>query len=218
MINLDRTKIILFTLNKCNPYMKFNLTVIILFLFFRCTQTKKDENELLIPKNNFSVSLLNKKLDSIRKNHVKNDSSNILLLDRYDKRLNKNYLHGAIHFVIVDKNISYYAIDTFKPTVLMCGNQPSFSKQDSLIFIEKSNVFADKLQKIKTTEIIKILAQNKAAITQKSNGTPLNISFALKNDTLKGSTIYDIVSFMENNGMEFYTFRRMNNYELIKAK
>lgn len=60
---------------------------------------------------------------------------------------------------------------------------------------------------------VKILQQNQKAFVNTENQNPLNISFALNNDPLKGSTMYNIIRFMENNKMKLYTIRRMNEYE-----
>ncbi|WP_131368495.1 hypothetical protein [Chryseobacterium soli] len=155
-------------------------------------------------------------MDSLNEAHSKNDSLEAPITTN-DKRLNKNYVHGAIHFLILDKDNSYYVIDNLKP-FLLCGNTGEFLKQDSIDFIEKSNLLTDRSQPIRTSEITKILKQHQNAIVNTENTNPLNISFALKNDTLKGSTMYRIISFMENNGMKSYTIRRMNAYELKKAK
>jgi hypothetical protein len=208
----------MFIFIKSDPQMKFIITIVFLFSLFSCTQTKKEDNTLFIPKNNFIVSVFHKKLDSLAKIQTKKDSSRIIL-NEYDKKLNKNYLKGYVHFLIIDNHISFYALDTLRPKFLMCGNKTEFSEQDSIRFIRESNKLIDILQPIKTSEIIKILKQNQDFILNKEHNTsPLNVSFALKNDTLKGSTMYNIISFMENNGMKSYTIRRMNDYELTKTK
>ena len=43
---------------------------------------------------------------------------------------------------------------------------------------------------------------------------PLQISFALKDDSLKGQTMYNIIRFMEDSKMYIYKFRRMNKDEI----
>ncbi|WBV60452.1 hypothetical protein PFY12_15640 [Chryseobacterium camelliae] len=197
--------------------MKLIISLITLFLFCSCSKTKNEENKLLIPKNNFSVSAFQKKLDSLNKNYAENDSLKIPL-EKYDKRLNQNYLHGKLHFLILDNNTSYYVLDTLIPPILMCGNRPDFSKQDSLNFIKKNNKFIDLLQPIKTFEIVKILKQNQKLVANKEYNSPLNVSFGFKNDTLSGTTMYNIINFMEDNGMKSYTIRRMNEYEIMKTK
>lgn len=198
--------------------MKLIIPLFFILLLFNCSQSKKEEDPLLVSKNNFSVSGFYKKLDSLNEVHSKNDSSEVYI-PTYDKRLNKDYVHGAIHFLILDKDNSYYVIDHLKPFILLCGNTGEFLKQDSIDFIEKSNLLTDQSQPIRTSEITKILNQHQSAIvnTQDTNH-PLNISFALKNDTLEGSTMYRIISFMENHGMKSYSIRRMNAYELKKVK
>lgn len=195
--------------------MKFISSLFVLFLLFNCSKNTKEENKLLINKNNFSVSEFDRKLDSLNNFYTKNDS--IPPIIKYDKRLNKSYMNGAIHFLILDKNNSYYVINYLKPFILMCGNTPILSKQDSINFVKESNQLTDKIKPIKTSEIIKILQQNQKAIVNSENQNPLNISFALKNDTLKGSIMYNIIRFMENNKMKLYTIRIMNEYELVKT-
>ncbi|WP_317742600.1 hypothetical protein [Chryseobacterium soli] len=197
--------------------MKLIIPIFFILLLFNCSKTKKKEDQLFVVKNNFSVSGFYKKLDSLNEAHSKNDSLEAPITTN-DKRLNKNYVHGAIHFLILDKDNSYYVIDNLKP-FLLCGNTGEFLKQDSIDFIEKSNLLTDRSQPIRTSEITKILKQHQNAIVNTEDiNHPLNISFALKNDTLKGSTMYHIISFMENNGMKSYTIRRMNAYELKKVK
>ncbi|MFP3596652.1 hypothetical protein [Chryseobacterium sp. SIMBA_029] len=197
--------------------MKLIVYIFFILLLFNCSQTKKEEGPLLVSKNNFSVSGFYKKLDSLNEAQSKNDSLEAPIITN-NKKLNKNYLHGAIHFLILDKDNSYYVIDHLKPFILLCGNTGEFLKQDSIDFIEKSNVLTDQSRPIRTSQIIKILKQHQNAIVNTENTNPLNISFALKNDTLEGSTMYRIISFMENNGMKSYTIRRMNAYELKKVK
>lgn len=197
--------------------MKLIIHILFVFLLFNCSKTKEEETQLLISKNNFSVSGFDRKLDSLNDYYVKDDSLEILVTT-YDKRLNKSYLQGAIHFLILDKNKSYYVIRNLKQMIFMCGNRAEFSKRDSIIFVENSNKLTNKMQPIKTSEIPKILGQHKKSIVKTENNSPLNISFAFKNDTLNGSTMYHIVRFMENNGMKSYTIRRMNEYELRKTE
>ena len=102
--------------------IKYNLLIFI--LFFSC---KKKENEIvlnpLIHKNYFSVSENDKKLDSIR-NNQKSEYPEINI----DKRYNKQYHLGGIHFLIEDSLRSYYLINYVKNPVLMCGNTHLFPK------------------------------------------------------------------------------------------
>lgn len=194
--------------------MKRIESIFVLFLLYNCSKNKQENsNTLLNSKNDFSVSAFEKKL-----NHVKDSNSLEIPPDIYDKRLNKDYLNGAFHFLILDKDNSYYVIDSTKLFPLMCGNRSEFSKQDSINFIKESTIRIQKLQPIKTAEIIKILKQNQNMIVNTDNINPLNISFALKNNILHGSVMYDIINFMENNGMKLYTIRRMNEYEVVKTK
>ena len=196
--------------------MKPIISILFFVLLLSCSKTKEKENRLLIPKNDFSVSGFNKKIDSLFQSY-KNDSSEIPIPFESDKKINKNYLSGSIHFLIIDKNKSFYVIKSLKSNFSMCGNTATFSKQDSIFFIEKENGLIDKVQPITTPEIINLLKKNRSSIVNTENNIPLMISFALKDDTLKGSSMYDIIGFMEKNGMNAYTIRRMNEYELRKV-
>ena len=95
--------------------MKFISSLFVLFLLFNCSKNTKEENKLLINKNNFSVSEFDRKLDSLNNFYTQNDS--IPPIIKYDKRLNKSYINGAIHFLILDKNNSYYVINYLKPFI-----------------------------------------------------------------------------------------------------
>lgn len=200
--------------------MKIVLYSGIILFFSGCSPTKekeKEDNKILIPKNSFSVSGFDKTMDSIKTSSSKNDSAILLPIIREDNRLNKNYFIGGIHFLIVDENNSYYVINSLE-RLMTCGNEPPFSKQDSIWFIKENSKKIENIKSIKTSEITKILEENKNAIVHTWNNLPLTISFALKNDTLNGSTMYDIISFMEKNKMYMYTIRRMNEAELNKIK
>lgn len=197
--------------------MKFIFNFIIIFLLLSCSQTKeKEENDILIPKNSFSVSGFDKTMDSIKSSFPKNDSIELLPIIE-DKRLNKNYFIGGIHFLIIDENNSYYVINSLD-RLMTCGDIPEFSKQDSIRFVKENSQKTENIKPIKTSEITKILEENKNAIVHTWNNLPLTISFALKNDTLNGSTMYDIFSFMGKNEMHMYTIRRMNEAELHKIE
>lgn len=193
--------------------MKLIINSLLLILLSSCSETKKKENNLIISKNNFSVSGFDKKLDSLQ-----NNNSKIGLETVPEINCNENYLTGALHFLIIDENNSYYVVTALKSFVLISGNDNKFSKQDSLNYIEKSKEIIDNIKQIKTSEITQILKQNQHAILNTENRIPLNISFALKNDNLPGSLMHDIISYMENNGMKSYTIRRMNQYETKKTE
>lgn len=198
--------------------MKLIIYILFLGVIFSCSKTEKEESKLFISKNNFIVSDFNKKLDSLAQSYIKNDSLELPIPVKYDKRLNKNYSVGNIHFIVLDENTSYYIINSLEPNFLICGNEALFSQQDSIHFIEKNNKLIDKSQPIKTSEITKILRQNQKRIVNTERNILLNISFAFKSDTLQGPTMYNIIHFMENNGMKIYTIRRINDYELQRTK
>ncbi|SFJ14776.1 hypothetical protein SAMN05421638_2303 [Kaistella treverensis] len=193
--------------------MKLIINSLLLILLSSCCETKKEKNNLIISKNNFSVSGFDKKLDSL-----KNNNSKIGLETVSEINYNENYLNGALHFLIIDENNAYYVITPKKSFVFIYGNENKFSKKDSLNYIEKSKEIINNITQIKTSEITQILKQNRHAILNTENRIPLNISFALKNDSLRGSQMHDIISYMENNGMKSYTIRRMNQYETKKTE
>jgi len=188
-----------------------------LLLLFNCCKNKKQDHRFLISENYFTVSAFEKKVDSLNSQYKNSDFLEVPA-DRYHNRLNKNFLNGAFHFLILDNDHSYYAVDSSKLSPLLCGAQSAFSKQDSLNFIKESNILTEKMHPIKTAEIIEILKQNQNIIIDKNNMRPCNISFALRNDTLDGTAMYDIINFMENNDMKLYTIRRMNEYEVRKTE
>lgn len=197
--------------------MKFIINIVILTFVFSCTKTQNEEKKEFISREYFSVSEFSKKIDSLKSSDVKADSL-IPMMPKEEKRLNKNYFQGSIHFLILNEHNSYYVIKSLEPQISMCGVSSELSKQDSLAYISNSNQITDRIQPIKTSEITKILKKHRSAILNSYNNSPLTISFALKKDTLKGPTVYNIISFMEKDKMQLYTFRRMNEYELIKAK
>ena len=191
------------------------LTFSIFLLILSCKKTaedKKDGNPF-VNKNYFSVSENNRKIDSIFNIKVK-DSLERPLPITYDKRYNPYYSIGAIHFLIEDNENSYYVIKDLEPFILMCGNVDPMSKMDSINSIIKSIKIIQKAQPIATAAIEKILYEHREKIVNNISNMPLQISFALKDDTLKGQMMYNIIRFMEDSKMYIYTIRRMNKDEI----
>lgn len=190
------------------------LTVSIFLLILSCKETaedKKDGNPF-VNKNYFSVSEYDGKIDSTRINFV-NDS--LQILDNIiDKRFNPNYSLGAIHFLIEDNEKSYYVVKDLEPFILMCGNVDPMSKSDSINSIKKSIKIIQKAKPIATSAIEKILYEHREKIVNNISNIPLKISFALKDDSLKGQTMYNIIRFMEDSKMYIYRIRRMNKDEI----
>ena len=186
------------------------LTFSIFLLILSCKKTaedKKDGNPF-VNKNYFSVSEYDRKVDSTRINFV-NDS--LQILDNIiDKRFNSDYSLGAIHFLIEDNEKSYYVIKDLEPFILMCGNVDPMSKRDSINSINKSIKIIQKAKPIATSAIEKILYEHREKIVNNKSNRPLQISFALKDDSLKGQTMFNIIRFMEDSKMYVYKIRRIN--------
>ena len=115
--------------------------------------------------------------------------------------------------MIINEKQSYYLINYLEPQILMCGNVSPMTVKDSINAVNESISKLKKIKPIETREICKFLSKYQKQ-TYSDGRVPLEISFALKNDTLKGDTMYNIIEFMENNNMKSYSMRRMNNDEL----
>lgn len=191
------------------------LTFSIFLFILSCKKTaedKKDGNPF-VNKNYFSVSENNRKIDSTLNIKVK-DSVERPLPITYDKRYNPVYSIGAIHFLIENNEKSYFVIKDLEPIILICGNIDPMSKRDSINLINNSIKIIQKAKPIATSEIEKILYDHREKIVNNRSNMPLPISFALKDDTLKGQTMYNIIRFMEDSKMYVYRIRRMNKDEI----
>ena len=191
---------------------KIILIFINLFILLSCTEKlKKKDSSLIVHKKYFSVSENNKKIDSIDNIPRSPDREQLRIIK--DKRLNEDYYIGAVHFLIINEKQSYYLINYLEPQILMCGNVSPMTVKDSINAVNESISKLKKIKPIETREICKFLSKYQKQ-TYSDGRVPLEISFALKNDTLKGDTMYNIIEFMENNNMKSYSMRRMNNDEL----
>ena len=191
---------------------KIILIFINLFILLGCTEKlKKKDSNLIVHKRYFSVSENNKKIDSIENIPLSHDREQLRIIK--DKRFNEVYHIGAIHFLIINEKQSYYLINYLEPQILMCGNVSPMTVKDSINAVNESISKLKKIKPIETREICKFLSKYQKQ-TYSDGRVPLEISFALKNDTLKGDTMYNIIEFMENNNMKSYSMRRMNNDEL----
>jgi len=191
---------------------KIILIFINLFILLSCTEKlKKKDSSLIVHKKYFSVSENNKKIDSIENIPLSHDREQLRIIK--DKRFNEDYHIGAIHFLIINEKQSYYLINYLEPQILMCGNVSPMTVKDSINAVYESISKLKKIKPIETREIYKFLSKYQKQ-TYSDGRVPLEISFALKNDTLKGDTMYNIIEFMENNNMKSYSMRRMNNDEL----
>ncbi len=191
---------------------KIILIFINLFILLSCTEklNKKDSN-LIVHKRYFSVSENNKKIDSINNIPLSSDREQLRIIK--DKRLNEDYHIGAVHFLIINEKQSYYLINYLEPQILMCGNASPMTVKDSIKSVNESISKLKKIKPIETTKICDFLSNYQKQIYNDGR-IPLEISFALKNDKLKGDTMYNIIEFMESNNMKSYFIRRMNNEEL----
>ena len=191
---------------------KIILIFINLFILLSCTEKlKKKDSSLIVHKKYFSVSENNKKIDSIDNIPRSPDREQLRIIK--DKRFNEDYHIGAVHFLIINEKQSYYLINYLEPQILMCGNVSPMTVKDSINAVNESISKLKKIKPIETREICKFLSKYQKQ-TYSDGRVPLEISFALKNDTLKGDTMYNIIEFMENNNMKSYSMRRMNNDEL----
>ena len=191
---------------------KIILIFINLFILLGCTEKlKKKDSNLIVHKRYFSVSENNKKIDSIENIPLSHDREQLRIIK--DKRFNEDYHIGAVHFLIINEKQSYYLINYLEPQILMCGNVSPMTVKDSINAVNESISKLKKIKPIETREICKFLSKYQKQ-TYSDGRVPLEISFALKNDTLKGDTMYNIIEFMENNNMKSYSMRRMNNDEL----
>lgn len=121
---------------------------------------------------------------------------------------------GKFHFMILDeKNAFYYSKAKTYPDVLLCGIIDESDIERERVNFTK---YLDSIQPIQLNDIRKYLTENKDEIIagKEYRQSPVNITFALKNDTLKGSFMHDILNFMEENGMHIYFIRRMNDSEI----
>ena len=191
------------------------LTFSIFLLILSCKkilEEKKDGNPY-VNKNYFSVSEYDGKIDSLS-NIKLNDSIETPPPITFDKRYNSDYSLGAIHFLIEDNEKSYYVIKDLEPFILMCGNVDPMSKRDSINSIIKSIKIIQKATPIATSAIEKILYEHREKIVNNKSNRPLQISFALKDDSLKGQTMFNIIRFMEDSKMYVYKIRRINKDEI----
>ena len=191
---------------------KIILIFINLFILLGCTEKlKKKDSNLIVHKRYFSVSENNKKIDSIENIPLSHDREQLRIIK--DKRFNEVYHIGAIHFLIINEKQSYYLINYLEPQILMCGNVPPMTVKYSINAVNENISKLKKINPIETREISKFLSKYQKQIFN-DGSIILEVSFALKNDTLKGDTMYNIIEFMENNNMKSYSMRRMNNDEL----
>ena len=177
--------------------------ILLLVALFSCNKPKEEY---------FSITENNRKIDS-----ASLEMEKLGFISEVDlSQLNNNlYSMGRIHFLINDQENSYYLMDDLSYQLFLCGNE---SDNDSIHITENINEKLEELKPIKTNQIIEILEKYQDKIVPKNNYPPLRISFALRNDTLKGPIIRNITEFMSERNMNSYFFRRMNDIELNKSQ
>lgn len=195
--------------------MKLTYIFSAFLLICSCKKIENEKNLTLAHKEYFSISENNQKLDSIK--NIRKDSREALEI-HLDKRFNTNYHMGGIHFLIEDSIKSYYLVNYLENPFMMCGNIEPLSKQDSINLVNESIEKIKNIKPIKTREIKNVLKKYQSKILSEKSNIPIEITFALKNDTLIGNSMYNILQFMEKNKMYIYNIRQMNDDELRKIK
>ena len=191
---------------------KIILIFINLFILLSCTEKlKKKDSSLIVHKKYFSVSENNKKVDSIDNIPRSPDREQLRIIK--DKRFNEDYYIGAVHFLIINEKQSYYLINYLNPQILMCGKVSPMTVKDSIKSVNESISKLKKIKPIETTKICNFLSNYQKQIYNDGR-LLLEVSFAMKSDTLKGDTMYNIIKCMEDSKMKSYFIRRMNNEEL----
>ncbi|MFA7615216.1 MAG: hypothetical protein WCY16_01375 [Weeksellaceae bacterium] len=188
--------------------MKSCLAFLSLIFLLGCSQ-KQDLNLSENPaaqKEYFSLTEFNQNLDSLKQIWEKEG----LEPELRRKGINPDYDIGKIHFVIVDNQKSYYVLNSNYPFLLF--DNENTVKEDSNVFVSENIKTIQKLQPIFTDSIIPILSKNKNEIRQKEWGLPA-ISFAFQKDTIEGNIMFEILNYMENNGLKRYTIRKTNPEE-----
>lgn len=178
------------------------LSGFILFTFLSCeAKTETEDLPLLVHKNYFSLTENNRKLDSISK---LNSEEGLVSFDDWNEK-DTHSVVGAIHFLIVDENQSFYLINYLDKMDL-----PIYQASIGDTLTIDTEALYENLEPIQTREITHILSKYKDKIAV---DFPLLISFGLKNDTLQGDTMYRIIYFLETNQMNRYLIRKMNKTE-----
>lgn len=184
-------------------------TLLLLFITLISCNTDKDyiqKKDSYPRKDRFIVSENDARLDSITTEF----SNGNISLERFEFGLHPSIATGGIHFIIDNENTAYYLE---KPDyLLLCGNVDT---SDSIFLINETKSYLDSIQFIKPKSISNFLLNNKTDILNSEiRNFPRTISFALKNDTLQGSLMHDILTTMNSAGMNSYFIRRMNSSEL----
>ena len=189
----------------------------LVILIFSCQSKEKAvEEENVYPRKKwFSVTENDKRLDSVRIAFAKEGVEEIKISYVGTP---SDFPTGKFHFLILNEKDAFM-ISRVKTYIdgMVCGTD---SEKDYTFEKEKIESYLDSIQPIKLSEIQNYLLQNKDKIIagKEFRQSPAVVSFALKNDTLKGSFMHDILNFMESNGMRVYLIRRMNDKELAAVE
>lgn len=189
--------------------------LLMVILIFNCQSKEKTvEVKKTYPRNDrFIVSENDRWLDSIQNAIAKEgyEKAKITFIGDPDSI---HFSMGKFHFMVLDEQNAFVIsrASTYVDVVL-CG---TLVESDVEFKRNQINQYLDSIRPIPLNEIKNYLKANKDEIIagKEYRDSPVNITFALKRDTLKGPFMYDILNFMEENGMKIYTIRRMNGKEL----
>jgi hypothetical protein len=191
-----------------------------------CQSSPKPELEKKIypKKEYFSVSENDYYLDTLLANHKRRFvEENKLNSNENDVEFNSEvrmdgvslkYITGKFHFLIMDSTQAFVLSRATKYLdIEICGNSDA---TDSIREMKSIHYYLDSIQPIQLTRIPAYLKKNEDKIIEgkENRNLPALITFSLKNDTLKGSFIHDILDSMEKNRMNHYLIRRMNEIEM----
>lgn len=203
-----------------------SLSLLFILIFNGCQSTPKPELEKRIypKKEYFSVSENDYYLDTLLANNKRRFlEENKLNSNETDVEFNSevrmdgvslNYITGKFHFLIIDSTKAFVLSRATKYLdFLICGNSDA---TDSIREMKSIHYYLDSIQPIQLTRIPAYLKKNEDKIREgkENRNLPALITFSLKNDTLKGSFIHDILESMEKNQMSHYFIRRMNEIEI----
>lgn len=190
--------------------MKKSIFVLTILLFFGCGKHDliSDEKNNISKKDYFSLTEFQQKTDSL-KNIASNEGFEVLdITNDY----NPDYTIGKIHILIEDENRSFFVMNKYNPN----SDCDCAREEDSLAYINFSIDAVKNSKEIKTGHIIKILEGNKDSINRFEN--PIIVSFALKNDTVQGDFLFNVIDYLDKNGLNHYFFRKANQKELEKIE
>lgn len=178
------------------------LILICLSVFIQsCNSKSKRTDAENKPEEIFILSEFISKNDSIR--HAAENEG--YAVPDYSISPYGNYTMGDIHFVILDENHSYYLLNYKNPFPEI---DYQLTKEDSILINQLNIKRLEALTPVSTDSIAEIIAKNSGELKENQP-----ISFALKNDTLKGTAISDAIELMKTKNLNIYFFRKINDEE-----